>query len=391
MGTTRRLVIGGAGVALLGALGYRAWDRGVFEAGQGPAFRPWDEWRGNAGEGPRQALRSAILAANPHDTQPWLFAAHGASIAVLADRARHLGSFDPFRREMHLGVGCAIENLMRAAAVTGYSMNVILSGGRLTPQPDTKPVRAAHLWLDAAPAMRDELFEAIPHRHTNRGPYHERPVSGADLHRLSDLVSDREVRVAFLTDTRARDELAALIVQATQDIIADPQMSQDSAHWFRTGKREVNAHRDGIGTDTAGLSPWMAAAAKIMPDQDAATADKYWLGMTRDTQTHAPVLGVILVRDRLEMGSAIGAGRAWQRLHLAATTMGLSAQPLNQPVECVDRNEQLGHDDEYGKALRQLARAPGWEATFTFRLGYAERPATPSPRRPLDAVMVESG
>jgi len=44
----------------------------------------------------------------------------GESITVLADRSRHLGSFDPFRREMHLGVGCAIENLMRAASVYGF-------------------------------------------------------------------------------------------------------------------------------------------------------------------------------------------------------------------------------------------------------------------------------
>lgn len=390
MGTTRRLVIGGAGVALLGALGYRAWDRGVFEAGEGPAFRPWEEWRGREDEGPRQALHAAILAASPHDTQPWLFGAHGASISVFADRARNLGSFDPFRREMHLGVGCAIENLMRAAAVYGYSMNVIVSGGRLAPSPDNDMVRAAHLWLDAAPSMRDELFEAIPHRHTNRGPYHRRAVSLGILHGLADLVSDQEVRVAFLTDERARDDMAAMIVAATERIIADPEMSADSARWFRTGRREVNEHRDGIATDMAGVTPFMAAAAKMMPDQDAATADKYWLDMTRNVQTIAPVLGVLLVRDRLEMGSAIGAGRAWQRLHLAATKLGLAAQPLNQPVECVDRNAQLGRSDEYGAELSRLARAPGWEATFAFRLGYAQRPALPSPRRPLHQVIVDN-
>jgi nitroreductase len=389
MGTTRRVVIGGMGLALLGGLGYRAWDRGVFSAGEGPAFNPWDGWRGNPGEGPTQPLHAAILAANPHDTQPWLFSAHGSSIAVFADRARNLGSFDPFRREMHLGVGCAIENLMRAASVCGYTMNVIISGGLLKPSPGPDPVRAAHLWLDAAPAMRDALFEAIPKRHTNRGPYQERPVSLADLHKLADLASDHEVRVAFLVDGHARADMAALIVEATERIIADPEMSGDSARWFRTGRREVNEHRDGIGTDTAGLSPAMTIAAKILPDQDAASADKYWLGMTRDVQTHAPVLGIVLVRNRLEMGSAIGAGRAWQRLHLAATAMGLAAQPLNQPVECVDRNAQLGRNDQFANALSKLAQAPGWEATFTFRLGYAQSPALPSPRRPLSAVLVD--
>jgi nitroreductase len=341
-------------------------------------------------DGPRQPLHAAILAANPHDTQPWLFAAQGASITVLADRSRHLGSFDPFRREMHLGVGCAIENLMRAASVFGWSMNVIVNGGSLEPNPKADPVKAAHLWLDAGVASRDPLFEAIPDRHTNRGPYREQPVKTADLLKLADLVSDNEVHVAFITDHLARRELAAAIVAATERIIADREMSEDSAHWFRTGRREVEGHRDGIGVDTAGLSPFMAAAAKMMPDQDAATADRYWLDMTRDVQTVAPALGIMLVRDRLEMGSAIAAGRAWQRLHLAATTMGLSAQPLNQPVECVDRNAERGSNDEFANALSRFAHAPGWEATFVFRLGYAERPALPSPRRPLSAVLVNN-
>jgi len=392
MAVDRRLLLGGgAGALVLGALGYRAWDRGVFEAAQGPAFEPWDGWRGQADEGPKQPLHAAILAANPHDTQPWLFEAHGASITVLADRARNLGSFDPFRREMHLGVGCAVENLMRAAAVYGFSMNVVVNGGRLTPSPPDKPVTAAHLWLDAGVASSDPLFQAIPRRHTNRGPYLDKPVAAADLKALQSEVDSEEVRVVFLTDAKARADMASLIVEATAHIIADPEMSQDSAYWLRTGRREVEAHRDGIAIDNAGLPGWMAAGAKILPDVGAHAADGQWLKMTREVQTHAPVLGVILVRDRLEMATAIAAGRAWQRLHLAATTMGLAAQPLNQPVEMMDRNQERGRNDTFGPALQSLAKVKVWEPTFTFRLGYAERPALPSPRRVLSDVLVDRG
>jgi hypothetical protein len=168
-------------------------------------------------------------------------------------------------------------------------------------------------------------------------------------------------------------------------------MSADSARWFRTGRREIEAHHDGVTTDTAGLSPLMQVAAKLLPDQNAKSADQYWLSATRDRQVAtAPVFGMILVRDRLDMAAAIAAGQLWQYLHLSATTAGLAAQPMNQPVEMMDRNAMLGRKDMFGPALGNLANLPGWEPTFVFRMGYAEREALPSPRRPLADVIVRN-
>jgi len=132
----------------------------------------------------------------------------------------------------------------------------------------------------------------------------------------------------------------------------------------------------------------VTATAKFMPDLDAQSVDRYWLTATKDTGlATAPVLGVILVRDRLDMRSAIAAGRAWQRLHLAATAEGLAAQPLNQPVECTDRSAMIGKSDSFAPAIIKLTAAPGWEPTFVFRLGVAERPASRSPRRVLSEVL----
>jgi hypothetical protein len=96
---------------------------------------------------------------------------------------------------------------------------------------------------------------------------------------------------------------------------------------------------------------------------------------------------VLFVRDRLDMASAIKAGRAWQRLHLAVTAAGLAAQPLNQPVECIDRDAMLGRADSFTSALAKFGQSSGWQPTFVFRLGVAERAAPPSPRRSLDAVL----
>jgi hypothetical protein len=332
--------------------------------------------------------RAAILAANPHDTQPWFFVVGSDAVEVFADRSRNLGSFDPFRREMHLGLGAAIENLALAAHAYGLAAEVAPGEGRLALAPGLAPLLAARVGLRRSPAKRDPLFAAIPNRHTNRGPYRlDAAIAPEVLKRLAELASGANVRVALVTDVAARRDLGALIVEATQRIVEDPEMSSDSARWFRSSRREIEAHRDGVTLDAAGLSPEMTALAKFLPDASARTSDEYWLAMTRDVQLPtAPALGIVFVSDRLDMPAAIAAGRAWQRLHLAATVENLAAQPLNQPVERADRDAALGRADDFGGALAKYAPQSGWEATFVFRLGVPDRPAGPSPRRPLEAV-----
>src|SRR6185295_2973517 len=66
---------GVAGVSLLvagtGALSYRVYDQAILDPDGGPAFDPWRVWRHDPG--PLGAVAAAILAANPHNSQPWLF------------------------------------------------------------------------------------------------------------------------------------------------------------------------------------------------------------------------------------------------------------------------------------------------------------------------------
>jgi nitroreductase len=387
----RRLLLAGGGAALvLGGLGFRAWDRGVWSGGEGAAYAPWNNLEGSAANGITRPLRAAILAANPHDTQPWLFQVEDDVITLFADRARNLGSFDPFRREMHLGLGAALENLSLAAAASGLSASIMPADGRLTLSPDNAPKAVARIVLRQMPPVRGALFAAIAKRHTNRGAYRpDQSVGAGTLHRLAGLVTDDSVRAVLVTDKVARSELGALIIAATVRIVGDPQMAADSARWFRTGRRDIAAHRDGVTVDTSGASSFLTAMSKMLPDLDGKTADQYWLATTRDTEVPtAPVLGMLLVRDRLDMRAAIRAGRAWQRLHLALTAAGLAAQPLNQPIECVDRSAMRGGADDFAPAMAKFAGMPGWEATFMFRLGVADSAAGPSPRRPLEAVLM---
>jgi hypothetical protein len=388
MGVSRRTVLKVAGATVVvagGTVAARAWQQGVFSVGQGPAYDPWRRWRADQPEGPTRLVRAAILAANPHNSQPWLFRVHDTIIDVFADTERNIGAIDPYRREMYVGLGCALENLVLAAERYGYAADVTLL-------PDAaNAAHAARVALVPSTPQESALFEAIPMRHTDRGPYDTaRAVSGETLTKLAGLGTDlSQVTVLWFTTEPDRRRVGELIVAATEAIVADGQQSSDSAKWFRSSWREIQQLRDGITLDAQSLPPFINAVAKILPPLSQEQSDQAWLRTTRDRHVAtAAAFGLIVVPDTNNNAWRIRGGRLWQRMHLWATTQGLSMHPLNQMSERADREHMLGIEPRFGTALKELVPVPGMQALMPFRLGYPTMRAQLSPRRDVTAVLV---
>lgn len=384
---TRRRLLRGAGATLAlgaGVAGWRAWDQGMVGRGPGPAYGPWTDWQGRPGEGLLPLVRAAILAPSPHNTQAWRFRLGTDVVEVLADHARHLGTIDPARREMHIGLGCAIENLVLAAGAAGLEAAVEPA---TAPGPDD-PVARVTLARGGGGASR--LHAAIPLRHTNRGPYDGRPVEDTVLAALTGLgVELGDVAVAWYVDGEARARLAALVLEATEAIVADEAQAVDSARWIRHSWREIQRHRDGLTIDAQSLPLTTTVMGKLLPALPRPVMDRTWLAATRDV--HLPTagaLGIVLVRDTADVPQRLAGGRLWQRMHLWAADHGLAMHPLSQVVERADREASLGAPPRFGATVADLVARPGWQALMPFRIGRPLRPAGPSPRRPVDAVVV---
>jgi hypothetical protein len=381
-------VLGGIGATLVVAatgLGWHANRRGVFSAGQGAAYAPWKAW--NAQEGtPLHAVHAAILAASPHNTQPWLFRVTDAQIDVIADLERNIGTIDPFRRELYTGLGCALENLLIAARATGYSTAAALL-------PDGADAsRIAAVQLTPGDRQPSPLYDAIPRRHTNRGPYDlDRPLPDEALKTLQRLGPDLpDVALFWFTSEADRQKVSAHTLAATQAIIADKAQSADSARWFRLSWQQVQQHRDGVTLDAAGLSPGILAVAKMLPAMSVEDSDAAWLKATRDTHlATATGFGLLAVRNVRDNGQRIQGGRMWQRMHLWATANGIGMQPLNQLSERADREASLQIEPVFGDVLKELTGEPAWQALMPFRLGYPKREGRPSPRRAADEVLLK--
>ena len=336
MNRRRILKIAGATVVVAGgALAWRAFDQGVFSAGTGAAYDPWRNWDARAPTGLLHLVHAAILAANPHNSQPWMFNVTDNTIDVYADTRRNIGAIDPSLRELIMGIGCALENLLIAAAHDGYATNVAL-----LPDPGN-PAHAAQIQLVCATPAPSDLYDAIPKRHTNRGPYDAaRTISPELMAQFSALGADLpEVRVLWFSRPEERKRIGDLIVAAAEAIVADRQQSADSAKWFRTSWQQLQNLRDGITLDAQSLPPFVNAAAKILPPLSQESADKAWLLATRERHVAiAAAFGLIAVPNARDNAMRIRGGRLWQRMHLWATACIQRVRPiLYSLVACIQR------------------------------------------------------
>ncbi len=376
----------GAGVAFIVAgtgTTWRAADQGVFSTDAGAAYTAWGEWDTQAGAPLLPLVRSAILAANAHDTQPWLFALGTNRIDLFADPSRNIGAIDPLRREMYISLGCALENLTLAAQASGFTPTVTL-----LPTPGDA-AHVARVDLTPAAVVASPLYAAIPHRHTNRGAYDtKQPVDARVLAAMAGLATDPYVRLVWLTTAAQMQPFATLTLRATEAIIADPAQAHDDFAWWRSDWHAIQQHKDGITLDPAGLPDVTRALGKILPAQSLAAYDTAWLDGMRSRQVGtAAAFGLLVTRGHDDNTQRLAAGQLWQRLHLYATTQGLAMQPLCQVPERVDREQATGSDPIFTRALAGLLPEPSGQAVMTFRIGYPTMIAHLSPRRLAEEVL----
>ncbi|MCS6800460.1 MAG: hypothetical protein RMM58_07515 [Chloroflexota bacterium] len=277
-------------------------------------------------------LRYTVLAPSFRNSQPWRFAVGDHAIRVYADTGdpRFAAAIPP--RERDLSLGCAIENLTIAAEAFGMLESVFL-----LPDPD-EPRWVAEVLL-AANGRRPSpevvaLFEAIPARHTDTGPFLPTPVP----HRLRQL----------LQAAVAEPDVALVLVDASE---------------VRRLLEEILAAVPSLDAILARL----AALLRPSPGHPAA--------FPADLALSAPLFGA-LVASADERLTWLRGGRAFERLWLTATAFGLHLHPLSELLLI----------DEARDIIR--SRSNGKIPLLPFRLGYGRLERRRTHRRPLREVIV---
>jgi hypothetical protein len=349
------------------------------------ALEPWTRAGESFGDPRLDALAYAILAPNPHNMQPWRIALEGEdSFSVHCDTARLLPETDPPSRQITIGFGCFLELFRQAAAEKGF-LTVIEPFPEGEPQPvlDGRPIARVRLSHDES-VVRDPLFWASSMRRTNRRPFDKRQI---DERRLKEIAAaaDEPVIARIVSDQKGVEELRRLSRDAWKIEWTLPRTRRETIAVMRIGKKEIEAAPYGISLggptlDALGLAGIMTREKSDKPGEAAfeETLALY------DKACASAAAFIALSTTRNTRLDQLAAGRAWIRVHLAATQRGVAIHPLSQALQ-----EFPEMAPAYDRAHEILAHAPGATVQMLARLGYATAPG-PAPRETLEAKLTKA-
>ena len=340
-----------------------------------PPLLPWAMAGTSHPDARIAAMAWAVLAPNAHNRQPWALRLVGDDTALLfCDLSRRLPVTDPLDRQIVISLGCFLELYRLAAAQQG--LDAVLTPfpeGEPQPRLDGRPVARIQL---RAGGVAHPLFAAAAQRRSAKQPYDmARPLpAGAEAGLRAAMLFPAGLGLAQGDITALR----ALVWQAWQIEAATPAAHQESIDLMRLGSAAVAANPDGISIWGPQLDP-MVARGEITPAamQPGQPGYAMMVGMYQPMLAATPAC-VWLTTPGNSRADQLASGRDWLRLNLATTAMGLALHPVSQALQ------------EYPEMAAPRAALPGLlhalgHVQMLGRLGFATRPATPTPRWPAQS------
>ena len=318
-------------------------------------------------------IEVAARAPSVHNTQPWRFKVGERAIELYADARRQLGE-DRAGREMLISCGAALYGLRLGIRSLGYQPEMDTLGyrpeaGSFPPRARQRPLARVRLGR-AAPMTSEErkLLQAVPHRHTHRGPFEPVPLPAGLLTRLQDDVTAEGAMLAVIDTEAAQQKLAAILGtwSRRQDLYpmspAAIQSRAEAAQWTHDARSLAS---DGVPAHAFPAAP--ARQAGWLPQRDF-DLGRGW-GLLPSGGSPARVTAILVTSGDHEE-DWLRAGQALQRLLLRAASRWVFANLQTEPLQAPATRSLI----QYSLAL------PGWPQML-LQLG-AARTTHPTARRP---------
>jgi nitroreductase len=266
-------------------------------------------------------IGTAARAPSVHNTQPWRFGVGEFAIELYADPRRKLRT-DPLGREMLISCGAALFGLRLAVQSLGYLPVV-----DLLPDP-AKLQLLARVRLGArrpATARERQMLEALPHRHTHRGPFDPGPLPAGLVAGLQHDALAEGATLAPVNPGIAYQQLADIVGAAGRRQALDPVARADARRWSRGA---ADPARDGVPAHAFPASTGHQPGRLPQRDFDLGRG----LGLL-PAGGPPPAVTAVLLTPGDGRADWLRAGRALHRLLAHAASRWVFASLYTQPLE----------------------------------------------------------
>ena len=343
----------------------------------------------------RWALGYAILAPSPHNRQPWLADLREPDMIVLrVDRTRLLPETDPWFRQVMIGQGTFIEALVIALRERGVDPTLTLfPQGEFAPREvDDRPVARIEWRTVKAAPTRDPLFAQLLRRRTAKVDYDTaRPVVPETLAALKAAHVDAAIALGATLDAQQIGVLRTLCMDAARAELLTPRTVMESIRLTRVGPAEISMHRDGITINSPFVRMVDAVGGFDRNNPPAEGSTAYKQMMDRFEGHSRTAMGFVWLSTPSARHAAAGtlrsaevnAGRAYMRLQLKATELGVQMHPMSQaPQEFAEMRPY------YEKLHTLLVGQPAQQQTVQMfcRIGHCVD-TQHAPRRDLNEIL----
>ena len=338
----------------------------------------------------KRILEVAVHAPSGDNSQPWKFRVKSDQITLSAIPGRDNSLFNFKGRGDFVAHGALIENMHIAVSQFGYDMVVRIF-------PDTQnPHVTAEVVLKKKEPQEEPLFPYISRRATNRKPYNISPLTEDQKTQLRNAVSNHGVELILVDDPIKKQKFADAL-SVNERLLLENRVIHDYLfsliNWTAS---EEEKKRTGLFVKTLELLPPQRIVFgffKIWPLVNLLNKiglSKFLAKEGSKLYSASGAIGALIIPDDANK-NFIATGRAFQRVWLEATRLGLSIQPVAAVIYLHQRivaheasalsSDQVEAVKHAYQTMSELCGANNKILSMTFRIGQGGDPSVRSLRR----------
>ena len=283
-----------------------------------------------------EILYLASLAPSGHNTQPWVVRILEPKHWVIgSDKKRWLPAVDPENREMLLGIGAFLENMVLAAGTFGYSIDVKIIAKNRT-DADIADIRLRKDKVQEFPV------EKIKKRRTVRSNFLDQEIKGDDLKYITKhdtrpcLVQIQSPHSSYFPNNSPQGKyLQAGTIEANRAQAFRDPAQEELANWIRWSNKDAKQYRNGLTPESMEIKGIAGFFVRSFYDRQS-VLKKSFRDQTVDVAAkQVKTCGgwLVVTSSDSSIPALIEHGRVFQNMLLKIRDKMIAIHPMTQMLE----------------------------------------------------------